>query len=747
MNAFAAAGLVVAVLLGAGTSLAQAPRVSAEGTLPPDSRLGPLEDLDGYFPFTPPKTLDQWRQRRTVVRQQLQTAVGLWPMPERTPLNAVIHGRIDQGDYTIEKVYFESLPGFFVTGNLYRPKHASGRTAGILCPHGHWNDGRFHDCGADDIRPLLESGAETCPDGGRSPLQARCVHLARMGAVVFQYDMIGYADSRQISFEIAHRFATQRPAMNATRGWGLFSPQAESHLQSVMGLQTYSSIRALDFLESLDDVDPRRLAATGASGGGTQTFMLAALDDRLAAAFPAVMVSTGMQGGCTCENCCLLRIDTGNVEIAALFAPKPQGMTAADDWTKDMERTGFPELVQLYSLYGAADHVHLTSRLDFDHNDNQVGRTAMYRLFQRALDLQPDFHERDYDRLDAKALTVWGEGHPAPVGGDEVERRILATWHELTSDALERLVPIDEDGWDRYRAVVSAGLDVVIGRTLLPQLADGATSWDPAATTQHAGFLETAGWIRQHQHDECLPVVFLQPDSWNGKVVVWLTGAGKNGLYEPSGTPRPEVRSLLGSGFAVLGADLLYQGEFLEDGTPITQTRRVSNPREAAAYTLGYNRSLAAQRIHDVMTLVASLRHLPGDEAREFHVVGLGPVGPIVATASPWIAAAVAGIYAETRGFRYGGVRDIRAVDFLPGGARYFDLPGFISLAGDADVVLAEEPAESMHWLQALFAHDRRDGSVTSVAADGFATTCVSLITGRQASPPSQPSPSPGDVR
>ena len=103
-----------------------------------------------------------------------------------------------------------------------------------------------------------------------------------------------------------------------------------------MGLQTWNSVRALDFLASLPDVDPKQLGMTGASGGGTQTFMLAAIDDRLAAAFPAVMVSTGMQGGCVCENCSLLRVDTGNVEIAGLFAPKPQAMSAANDWTKEM---------------------------------------------------------------------------------------------------------------------------------------------------------------------------------------------------------------------------------------------------------------------------------------------------------------------------------------------------------------------------------------------------------------------------
>src|SRR5213593_1157340 len=132
--------------------------------------------------------------------------------------------------------------------------------------------------------------------GARYPLQARCVHLARMGCVVFHYVMVGVADSTKI----AHRT-------------GFTDAEAELRLQSFMGLQTWNSIRALDFLTSLPDVDAKRIGVNGASGGGTQTFILCAIDDRPAAAFPAVMVSTAMQGGCVCENCSYLRQDTGNI--------------------------------------------------------------------------------------------------------------------------------------------------------------------------------------------------------------------------------------------------------------------------------------------------------------------------------------------------------------------------------------------------------------------------------------------------
>lgn len=327
---------LITLVLRSGVTNASVPRVLGHGELPKDRRLQSPKDLDGYFPFHLQKTAKEWNERAEYIRRRMLVALGLWPMPTKTPLNPVIHGRIDREGYTIEKVYFESYPGFYVTGNLYRPKGAEGKRPGVLCPHGHWANGRFFDHGPEEIRRQIVKGAERFEEGGRSPLQSRCMQLARMGCVVFHYDMIGYADSQQISAEIAHRFSKQRPEMNTVENWGLYSPQAEAHLQNVMGLQTWSSIRCLDLLISLPDVDAGRIAVTGASGGGTQTFILGAIDPRPAVIFPAVMVSTAMQGGCTCENACLLRIETGNVEFAALFAPKPPGLTAANDWTREV---------------------------------------------------------------------------------------------------------------------------------------------------------------------------------------------------------------------------------------------------------------------------------------------------------------------------------------------------------------------------------------------------------------------------
>ncbi len=697
--------LALAVL--AGTAGAAGPRVLPEGRLPEDNRLKPLKDLDGYFPFEPPADLDAWKVRASKVRRQILVSQGLWPMPTKTPLNAVIHGRIEQSGYTIEKVYFESFPGFYVTGNLYRPASVSGRVPGVLCPHGHWSNGRFHDAGEAAVLREIVQGAERFEDGGRSPLQARCVQLAKMGCVVFHYDMIGYADSQQISFEIAHRFAKQRPEMNRAEGWGLYSPQAESNLQSVMGLQTWNSIRALDFLESLPDVDPQRLAATGASGGGTQTFLLAAVDPRLAVSFPAVMVSTAMQGGCTCENACLLRIGTSNVEFAGLFAPKPQALTGADDWTREMETKGFPQLKQLYEKFGAADNVRLHPFVWFPHNYNYVSRAAMYDWLNRhfKLGLPTPVVEGPYQRLTADSLTVWNQDHPLPQGGESFERDLLRAWKADSDRQLAALRPQQSDDWSRFEELVGGAVREVIGRELPgPE----AVRFEKTGQTDREGYVQTVGLLRHLPAGEELPVVLLEPKQQRGRVAVWLSGDGKSGLFDESGNSRPAVASLLEAGVAVIGADLLYQGEFLPSGEALDKTPRVKNPRESAAYTFGYNHTVFAGRVHDALTLVAFAKQRE-PAPQQIELIGVDGGGAWAAAALALAGDAVSRAAIDTQGFRFAAVDDIHSPDFLPGGAKYFDLPGLLALAQCRLWMAGETEDSAAVAVQTYRALDRSD--------------------------------------
>ncbi len=394
---------------------------------PKDTRLGPLRGERGDFLLTPAKTLGEAQARAKRVRQVMLVTRGLWPMPERTPLNPVVHGQFDLGDYTIEKVYFESVPGFYVTGNLYRPKGKPGRRVAVLSPHGHFPGGRFQDEGSDAVRKKIDRGAERWLDGGRSFMQSRCVQLARMGCVVFHYDMIGYGDSQQIPLDVAHRFSRSRVKFDRPPETGFYSASALLNLNNQLGLHTWNSIRAIDFLTSLPDVDATRIAVTGGSGGGTQTFMLCAVDDRALVSVPVVIVSADRQGGCTCENICGLRIDTHNLDFTALHAPKPMLLISADDATRTMTTRGFPEMKEQYRVFGEAGNVKHRPLLQFPHNYNCVSRAAMYEFVNRHLKLGLDspIVEAEYKRLSREELTVWNKEHPEPAGGPEFEQRLL----------------------------------------------------------------------------------------------------------------------------------------------------------------------------------------------------------------------------------------------------------------------------------------------------------------------------------
>jgi dienelactone hydrolase len=670
---------------------AEAPsRALPAGEQPHDVRLESLKDLNGYFPFTPPKSKAEWDKRAEYVRRQILVSQGLWPMPTKTPLNAVIHGKIERPEYTIEKVYFESAPSFFVTGNLYRPKNAMGKVPAVMFAHGHWKNARLSEENDDAVRREIATGQERFERGGSSRFQSMCVQLARMGCIVWQWDMLSDSDSIQFSSQVIHGFAKQRPEMNTTENWGLFSPQAEAHLQSVMGLQTWNSIRSLDFLLSLPEVDPERVAMTGASGGGTQTMLLAAVDPRLKLSFPAVMVSTSMQGGCTCENASLLRVNTGNIEFAALFAPKPQGMTSANDWTKVMSTKGFPELQQLYDLLGAKDQVMLNRGEHFPHNYNAVSRSAFYTWLNRhfKLDAKEPVIEQDYEPLTREQLTVWDEEHPAPKANEADFERKLLKW--FADDAKKQLHEVAASP-DEFRKIVGGAAEILIGRTFATA---GDVEWKSTDKQDRGDYLEITGMLRNTTYAEELPVTWLYPKKWNGRVIVWLNDNGKSSLFAANGSVQPAVQQLVDAGTAVVGADLLYQGEFLKDGESVEQTRVVDNPRECPAYTFGYNHSLFAQRTHDILTIVKFLRSAktdPHPRPSSIGVAGFGTTGPIVAAARAVAGDAIDVAAIDTGGFRFAKVLDYRDPQFLPGGAKYFDLPGFLALSGGGLWVAGEE--------------------------------------------------------
>ena len=667
-------------------------RVLPIGELPHDSRLGPLKDLDGYFPLAVPATVEACQTRAAKIRRRILVANGLWPMPAKGPIRATVHGLVDRADYTVEKVFLESYPGHFVTGSLYRPKNRKGPHAAVLSPHGHWPNGRFHDHGRNVIRDQIIAGGERFETSGRHPLQARCAQLARMGCIVFHYDMEGYADSQQLSLALVHRHSEPRLDFDTPENWGFFGAQATLRLQSVMGLQTYNSIRALDWICSLPEVDSSRIGVTGASGGGTQTMILAAIDPRVAVSVPAVMVSTAMQGGCTCENASCLRVGTGNVEFAGLFAPKPLCITAADDWTHELATKGLPELRQLYQLLGSPDNVMAATRVEFKHNYNYVNRAVMYDWMNKHLGLGLDTPvvEEDFEPLSIEEMSVWNDQHPMPTGGAEHERALLQAMTKASDQKIAELMPRDAASWQKYREVVGGAFETLVGRGLPTA---GSIARVRIEKHDRGEFFEFRDLVQYSAQGEELPVVMLHPKDGVGEVVLWIDGRGKQALYTPAGTPQPQILRLLKAGRSVVGVDLVYQGEFLPDGQPPRQARKVENPRDFAGYTLGYNPALFAQRVHDILTLISFVIH-DQHAAGQVHLVGVQGAGPWAAVARAIAGDQVQRAAIDTGGFRFQSLTSWRDVNLLPGAVKYGDLPALLALSAPHRLWIAGEGNE-----------------------------------------------------
>ncbi len=338
--------------------------------------------------------LEGWKNRAERIRQGIWEGLRLSPDFKRTPLKPIVHSKRTYDGYTVENVAFESIPGFFVTGNLYRPAKAQPTYAAVLCPHGHWSDttdyGRF-----------------------REDMQKRCATLARMGAVVFAYDMVGYGDADQSSHQ---------------------HPEA-------LKLQVINALRSVDFLLSLPQVDPKRLAVTGASGGGTQTFLLTALDERIAVSVPTVMVAAHFFGGCVCESGLPIHKSanhqTSNVEIAALAAPRPLLLISdGGDWTKNTPAVEYPHTQAIYRLYGKEENVGNVHLPQEGHDYGINKRKAMYPFLAKHLNLSLDAVTNAAGEVDEHFVTVepyakmhvFDAQHPRPsyaVKGDKAVSRLL----------------------------------------------------------------------------------------------------------------------------------------------------------------------------------------------------------------------------------------------------------------------------------------------------------------------------------
>ena len=432
------------------------------------------------------------------------------------------------------------------------------------------------------------------------------------------------------------------------------------------------------------------------------------------------MVGTAMQGGCTCENASYLRIGTGNVEIAAIGAPRPLGMTAADDWTKDMESDGYPSLQRLYDLFDRREDVALHPFLRFPHNYNAVSRATMYEWFNRHLKLgwSPSQAERPFQPLTKDEATVWTASRPAPEPSEHAERVVTAWMTAEASKALAPLLPPAHASNKELRDVVGNAWFTLLGD---PLEGSDRVTFERRAETSAAWGSTTTAILRRSQTGAALPAVLLvpknEPKKETPRILVWIADEGTAALFDASGAPIPAVSRMLEAGASVLGVDLFEQGEFRTDGTPFSHVR-LASPREHAGYTFGYNRPLPAERVQDVLTAVRAARARVGPDGLVL-LIGRGAASGLAAGARTLARSEVDRAVFDVAGFRFASATRIDDPTFLPGAVKYGDVPALVTLAAPLPTWVIDTAGTVSHRRRVARASRHALGRVTASGRTG----------------------------
>ncbi|MBO4297463.1 MAG: acetylxylan esterase, partial [Clostridia bacterium] len=439
-----------------------------------DARLIADRHTDTVFPIARFASRGQVEKRREELTFNALMAAGLYPLPEKTPLNVRREVVLRCDGYTVEKIMFETRPGFWSTGNLYMPSRLEAPAPAILNVIGHWEKQRLTRAQDADYPQQL-------------------ANFAKMGFVCLVTDMVGKVDSRQITHEYGR-------------------DEKELWCSNALGAQLWNNIRALDLLCGMPEVDENRIGMTGASGGGSQTLLLALVDERVKAAAPINMISLRMQGGCQCENAPGLRRDTENAEMCAMLAPRPLFLAGSTgDWTQCQETEEYPAVLEAYRHYGAEGNVwHYYQAAG--HQYNARTRRRVYRFFAHYLmGKDVDWEEEAVPPFDTGVLTWF----PQNDGGSGMEPRGDEAYFEAQKAERKRAVAALTA--DEKRRMLRWITGVCGARAVV---ADGFCEEAEGLKTERSVITSTRG--------EQIPFVRITPERWRGRTCLMVSGAGKD---------------------------------------------------------------------------------------------------------------------------------------------------------------------------------------------------------------------------
>jgi len=434
------------------------------------------------------RTGEDWERHRQQLRQTLLTCAGLWPLPERVPLDPRATEPLEHEWCTVQRVYYQVWPGVYNDGLLYLPKAFAEQPApAVLNPHGHWTGGNTH------------------PD-----VQARCLVLAKWGYVVFSPVQQHFEDL----------------------------PIGVSH-QTVM---IWNNIRALDYLESRPEVDRDRIGCTGCSGGGLQTQMLLAVDERVKAAtivgltcdYREILFPYALH--CGCNHFPNLMRYTDQPEISTLNLPMPVQYLTMDDWTHPFQKDNYPTIQALYAANGAAGRTDCRYWAT-PHLYEKQKREVMYAWMERwlrgrALPEGEGVSEPEVTTFPPEELEKLTLDFPENRGFPHLGQ-LARNWFRYRTRTLSTRTE-----WEAYRAGMKAAAVELLGEEVVL----------PRETKAEVVRREVAGgvateWLRYPSEGNLrIPAILAEPsDLAEGQklsVVILVDPRGKDRLWAENGLDR-----------------------------------------------------------------------------------------------------------------------------------------------------------------------------------------------------------------
>lgn len=368
---------------------------------------------DGYLDGIHSK--EDWLKKRAKYVGQLKEMLGLSPMPKRTALNAVVTGTTEHDEFTVENIHFQSRPGLYVTGNVYIPKERNEKLPAILyvCGHG-----------------AVKKGDTSF--GNKVHYHHHGSWFARNGYVCLTIDTLQLGEIEGI------HHGTYRYDL----WWWL------NRGYTPAGVEAWNCIRALDYLQSREEVDGNRLGVTGRSGGGAYSWWIAAIDERIKVAVPVAgitdmrnhVVDGTVEGHCDC----MFMVNTYQWDypmVAALVAPRPLLISNTDNdriFPLDGVYRTFVKTKRVYDLLDAGDDIslHITSG---PHKDTQELRVHAFRWFNHYLKGDDSLIEKAaFKYFEPEDLQVFKKGNP----DDQINTRVS---HSFVEQASSSDIPESED--------------------------------------------------------------------------------------------------------------------------------------------------------------------------------------------------------------------------------------------------------------------------------------------------------------